>query len=72
MAGALIPRRYIMIDWQRVLKDLDDMHDYFMKCAESAAPGSKARETFTGYMVTLNTLWTKVSNEMLTGEDDGK
>jgi len=61
-----------MIDWQKVLKDLNDMYDYFMGCAASAAPDSKARETFTGYMVTLNTLWTKVSNEMLKEEDDGK
>ena len=50
-----------MIDWQKVLKDLDDMYDYFMGCAANAAPGSKARETFTGYMVTLNMMSTEVS-----------
>ena len=61
-----------MMDWQKVLKDLDDMYDYFAGCAANAAPDSKAMERFTGYMTTLNTLWTKVSNEMVNGEDDGK
>ena len=61
-----------MIDWQKVLKDLNDMYDYFMGCAASAALDSKAWETFTGYMATLNTLWTEVSNKSLNEEDDGK
>ena len=64
-------RRYIMIDWEQIEKDLYAMKEYFTACAGNTQPGSEAQQKFAGYVNTLSCLAVEIS-EMLREEDDGK
>lgn len=60
-----------MIDWNEILRQMNEMCRYFVMCRGNAGKNTKADRIFAGYIQTLETVMESI-REVIGTEDDGK